>query len=79
MNATATLPRVTEPLGAMLAHDADRIASITLTTGEQLFLTDGTRRLVEVGPDWMLFRTGYGEGEHSSYVRLAAVAIVALR
>lgn len=82
MTATATAPAelasITEPLAKMLAHDADRIASLTLTTGEHLILNDD-RRTLEVGPDWLLVRTGYGESERLVYVAIAAIATVTLR
>lgn len=81
MTATAPaaeLPQITEPLARMLAHDRDRIASLTLTTGEALFLNEA-QRLLEVGPDWLLVRVDYGEAERTLYVAIAAIATVTLR
>lgn len=69
-----------EPFHRMLANDAWRIQSVTLVGGESVGLldTDDARRLVEVGPDWLLVRSGYGENERVRYIALASIATVTL-
>ena len=69
------LPPVVERFPRMLAHDAERVASVTFASGAIVFVRD----VLEVGPDWLLVVSGHGESEQKLYVAIAAIATVGLR
>jgi hypothetical protein len=75
---TATLPPITLDLAAILEFDKDRIESVTLVNG-QTFVVNNASRTIELGPNWMLLRAGYGEEESIQVIAIAAIASVALR
>jgi len=73
-----SIPPITTSLAGILAHEAasDGIASVVTVDGESIFVAVGP---VEIGPDWLLIRTGHGEGRHAAIVPFSAVSSVKLR
>lgn len=75
---TTTLPPITLDLAAILEFEKDRIASITLVNGSTFFVNDANRT-IELGPNWLLIRAGYGDDERLELIAIAAIANVTLR